>query len=156
MRSSQISPAGLVFAGIAGKPMLPQQVTINWSASGEQVFTATPLQPPGQDWLTSDSGGHASSVTVATINVMANGTGLPPGVYTGTVSLSPISSTVGTIAPVLGAINVTMILGTLTGTPALEDATAVPAAVPSGSHSRNHHPQLRSHRTGVDGDRHSQ
>lgn len=125
----QISPAGLVFVGIAGHPMLPQQVTINWSAAGEQIFSATPIQPPGQNWLTSDSGGHASSTDVATLNVQANGTGLPPGVYTGSVTLSAISSTAGHIAPVLGAINVTMILGSLTGTPGLEGVAAVPQEV---------------------------
>lgn len=120
----QISPAGLVFVGIAGQPMLPQQVTINWSAPGEQIFNATSLQPPNENWLSSDSGGAAGADVVATLNVRANGTGLPPGVYTGTVSLSAVSSSAASIAPVLGAINVTMILGSPGGVAGLVEGAA--------------------------------
>jgi uncharacterized protein (TIGR03437 family) len=102
----QISPAGLLFVGQVGRPIVAQQVTVNWSSAQPQFFKATPLNAPGQSWLQSGTGGSVSATTPFTLTVSVNAVGLSAGIYSGSVALTSASS-----GAALGSVNVTLVLG---------------------------------------------
>jgi uncharacterized protein (TIGR03437 family) len=121
----QITPAGLLFVGQVGRNIPSQQFTVNWSATGAQVFQATPVTPSGQNWLVPDTGGSASAHAPATLNVSVNTAGLGAGIYSGSIILNATATGLP-----LGAVNVTLILGSGIGTAAVaEDSAGLPAAV---------------------------
>jgi uncharacterized protein (TIGR03437 family) len=101
----QFSPAGLLFVGQVGRPIVAQQVTVNWSSAQPQFFQATPLNAPGQSWLQSGTGGSVSASTPFTLTVSVNAAGLSAGIYSGSVALTSTSN-----GAALGAINVTLVL----------------------------------------------
>jgi uncharacterized protein (TIGR03437 family) len=102
----QISPAGLLFVGQVGRPIVSQQVTVNWSAAQPQFFQATPLNAPGQSWLQSGTGGSVSASTPFTLTISVNAVGLSAGIYSGSVALTSAGS-----GAALGSVNVTLVLG---------------------------------------------
>jgi uncharacterized protein (TIGR03437 family) len=114
----QMTPGGLLFVGQIGRPIVPQQFTVNWSSSQPQVFQATALTAPGQTWLKVDSGGSATTNSSPLLTVSVNAAGLSAGVYSGSIALSGTAT--GTA---LGAVNVTLILA---AAQAITDVSAHP------------------------------
>lgn len=105
----QLLPAGLLFTGLVGQKIPPQQFAVNWSSTQTQIFQTVPLATP-PTWLqVSPTGGSASTAFPALATVQVSTTGLAAGVYQGTVAV------VGTTGTVAGAVNVTLILGVNTG-----------------------------------------
>ncbi len=94
---------------------------MNWSSAQFVLVQAAATVPAGQSWLqavTSSSAANSSNPAVMTVAV--NTSGLTAGVYTGTIDLT----TIGGVA--IGSVNVTLILGSNTGSP--PTATAHPLA----------------------------
>jgi uncharacterized protein (TIGR03437 family) len=103
--SVSVSPASLAFAYQVGGP-LPQTQTVNVYGMnyGQQAFTAAVAT--GGTWL---SVAPTSGTTTATMTVRVSPTGLAPGVYNGSVSVTPTGGS---------AVSVPVIV-TVTGTSAL-------------------------------------
>jgi Viral BACON domain len=98
-----ISPGGLLFIGGVGQAIASQQFRVD-SSQTVAVQPAASL-PPGQSWLqVTPAQANASSGAPAVMTAAINTSGLPAGVYTGTVTLF------GSAASVLGSVNVTLIL----------------------------------------------
>ncbi len=80
-----VSPASLAFAYQVGGPLLQAQtVSIYGVNNGQQAFTAAVAT--GGTWL---SVSPTSGTTTATLTVRVSPTGLAPGVYNGSVSVTP-------------------------------------------------------------------
>ena len=107
-----VSPAGLVFTGTVGKPVLPQNFTVSGSSVPVQIFQAVALNPPGQNWLSvSPTQATASTAVPGFLKVSINTTGLAAGVYNGSIFLanySGVGQGAGNIA--LGSVNITLVL----------------------------------------------
>jgi uncharacterized protein (TIGR03437 family) len=129
----QFSPAGLLFVGQVGRPIVAQQVTVNWSSAQPQFFKATPLNAPGQTWLQSGTGGSVSASTPFTLPISVNAVGLSAGIYSGSIALTSAAN--GTA---LGSVNVTLVLGAANATgqlasePIASRAAARPQAAIAG------------------------
>ncbi len=117
----QVTPGGLLFVGQVGRPIVPQQFAVNWSSIHPQVFQAAALTAPGQTWLKVDSGGSAYTNSSALLTVSVNAAGLSAGLYSGSIALSGTAT-----GAVLGAVNVTLILGSNTASPAAVGISANP------------------------------
>lgn len=80
-----VSPSALTFIQAAGGNAPPPQTVSVTSQSGSLPFTATPATANGLGWLKVS---QATGTTPGTISIAAVATGLPAGVYNGSVSIS--------------------------------------------------------------------
>ncbi len=102
-----VTPAGLVFTGVAGQGIASQTLTVNASASSAQpqVVQLVSSAKGGLSWLqTIPAGGIASTGSPLMTMAEVNTTGLAAGVYSGTIDVFGIGP------PILESVNVTLIL----------------------------------------------
>jgi uncharacterized protein (TIGR03437 family) len=105
------TPAALIFNGVSG--VTAQTVALSGPGGAAVAFTVTSAMTTGANWLTVSSN---SSYTPAVLTVSVSATGLNPGTYTGTITVTPESGGTVTI-PV--TFQTTGSSGTLTATPAV-------------------------------------
>jgi uncharacterized protein (TIGR03437 family) len=109
----QVAPSSLSFTAMqGGANPAAQTVSASLQPLGSAAFTATASTVSGGSWLSVTNGGSANSVT--TLNVLANISGLPLGVYTGAVS---VASTGASNTPV--SIPVTLTIASTQNPPTL-------------------------------------
>ena len=91
-----LDPRSLSFAFAKSSPAQSQRLTISNSGGGILNFTAAAsvATPTGAQWLTlSQATGQVSAASPATLTITADPTGLGPGTFTGTVSVTAGSTT---------------------------------------------------------------
>lgn len=78
-------PNTLSFTATAGGPApAPQQVSVGHTGSPQKTFAVSVATASGGSWLTASTSG---GVTPARLTVFANPAGLPPGLYTGAITI---------------------------------------------------------------------
>lgn len=109
-------PQGMIFSWAGGTSSLPaaQSLTLTSTNGSAVAFTANATTTSGGGWLTVNTGG--SNIAPTSISVNANPTGLPAGVYTGTITFS----TAGTANPAQSVDVKLIVAGTGTGTGAFQ------------------------------------